>query len=279
MLKNVHCMNFQCPGKSVLQLTKPFSEASNMTGNYEAVPVVAWLHLICQSIGQQLSALVQGRHTVSHMIANCSCDTEVCLKGPPGSDTSWLFALHAPFPPPGASCHPLGCLLLYCIALSSTTFKHVVLLLTSTLSGGACQYDKLGNGLVTQPLQILCVLTRFWHSGTHEIIRGWSDDFWQERISPINGRTGKANRIHWHNHCSPTINDAEWSPEEETELLEIAQQHYHRNVSWHGLLVWWQCMSCLQTISSFFQVTNTEHELSLLGLVHIQACMCVMWQL
>ncbi|KAL3133054.1 hypothetical protein ABBQ38_006960 [Trebouxia sp. C0009 RCD-2024] len=65
--------------------------------------------------------------------------------------------------------------------------------------------------------------------GTHEIIKGWGDDFWQERIGPVNGRSGKANRIHWHNHCSPSINDAEWSPEEESELLEIAQQYHHRN--------------------------------------------------
>lgn len=71
----------------------------------------------------------------------------------------------------------------------------------------------------------------FWHSGTNEIIKGWDDEFWQERISPVNGRSGKVNRIHWHNHCSPSINDAEWSPEEESELLEIAQQYHHRNVS------------------------------------------------
>ncbi|KAL3149312.1 hypothetical protein ABBQ32_002120 [Trebouxia sp. C0010 RCD-2024] len=65
--------------------------------------------------------------------------------------------------------------------------------------------------------------------GTNEIIKGWDDEFWQERISPVNGRSGKVNRIHWHNHCSPSINDAEWSPEEESELLEIAQQYHHRN--------------------------------------------------
>ncbi|KAL3133059.1 hypothetical protein ABBQ38_006965 [Trebouxia sp. C0009 RCD-2024] len=67
--------------------------------------------------------------------------------------------------------------------------------------------------------------------GTNEIIKGWGDDFWQERISPVNGRSGKVNRIHWHSHCSPSINDAEWAPEEESELLEIAQQYHHRNVS------------------------------------------------
>ena len=67
--------------------------------------------------------------------------------------------------------------------------------------------------------------------GITDIIKNWSDEFWQDRISPINGRSGKVNRIHWNNHCSPATNNEPWLPEEEAKLLEIANQHSHLNVS------------------------------------------------
>lgn len=88
------------------------------------------------------------------------------------------------------------------------------------------------HALTSRQHQSAIPFNRFCFAGINDIVKTWSDEFWQDRISPVNGRSGKDNRIHWNNHCSPvTNNSSEWSSEEEAELLEIANQHFHRNVS------------------------------------------------
>lgn len=58
----------------------------------------------------------------------------------------------------------------------------------------------------------------------------WSDDFWESQVNTVQGRAGKACRIHWHNHCKPSANHADWTEEEEASLTELAESYDERQV-------------------------------------------------
>ncbi|DBA98253.1 hypothetical protein WJX77_011881 [Trebouxia sp. C0004] len=65
--------------------------------------------------------------------------------------------------------------------------------------------------------------------GVQESITGWTDDFWEKRITSNNGIPGKECRIHWLNHCCPAVNHAPWSTAEEAHLLELVEQNKKLN--------------------------------------------------
>ncbi len=63
-----------------------------------------------------------------------------------------------------------------------------------------------------------------------ESINGWTDDFWEKRITSNNGIPGTECRVHWFNHCCPAVNHAPWSGDEEAQLLELVEQNKKLNV-------------------------------------------------
>jgi len=63
-----------------------------------------------------------------------------------------------------------------------------------------------------------------------EFIKGWTDDFWEKRITSNNGIPGTECRVHWSNHCCATVNHALWSSDEEAQLLELVEQNKKLNV-------------------------------------------------
>lgn len=65
--------------------------------------------------------------------------------------------------------------------------------------------------------------------GVQESIKGWTDDFWEKRITSNTGIPGTECRVHWFNHCCPAVNHAPWSSDEEAQLLELAEQNKKLN--------------------------------------------------
>ena len=70
-------------------------------------------------------------------------------------------------------------------------------------------------------------------TGVEARVANWTDDVWAMNMEDVQGRSGKACRIHWHNHCKPSLNHETWSEQEEAHLRGLAAQHGQRKVG-HG---------------------------------------------
>lgn len=67
-------------------------------------------------------------------------------------------------------------------------------------------------------------------TGVEARVAHWTDDVWAMNMEDVQGRSGKACRIHWHNHCKPSLNHGTWSEQEEAHLRALAAQHGQRKV-------------------------------------------------
>ena len=108
-------------------------------------------------------------------------------------------------------------------------------------------------------------------TGVEARVAHWTDDVWAMNMEDVQGRSGKACRIHWHNHCKPSLNHGTWSEQEEAHLRGLAAQHGQRKVGHvHGLskrasqalrafcsFAWCRMVFC--TISASSRSTTLQH--------------------